>query len=101
MLFTSIAAADPIFYLHHGWLDSLWWAWQIRHGGATFWDMGGVADANPSPHSREADHELVLSVLGMIPSVTIGQVMDATSQWSCTVYPELDALVAQEGWMEA
>jgi tyrosinase len=21
---------DPLFYLHHAWMDKLWWDWQFR-----------------------------------------------------------------------
>jgi tyrosinase len=28
MVDVALSPGDPLFYLHHGWLDSLWWKWQ-------------------------------------------------------------------------
>ena len=32
---------DPIFYLHHSWLDKVWWDWQALDLPARLSDMGG------------------------------------------------------------
>ena len=31
---------DPVFYLHHCWIDKLWAMWQIAHPGAPFVSSG-------------------------------------------------------------
>jgi len=31
---------DPIFYLHHTWLDKLWWDWQTLNKTANLMAMG-------------------------------------------------------------
>jgi len=32
---------DPIFYLHHAWIDKLWWDWQARDLETRLTDMAG------------------------------------------------------------
>jgi len=32
---------DPIFYLHHTWLDKVWWEWQLLDLPARLTDIGG------------------------------------------------------------
>jgi hypothetical protein len=31
---TSTSPADPLFWLHHGFIDKLWADWEATHGGA-------------------------------------------------------------------
>ncbi len=33
---------DPVFYLHHGFVDLLWAQWQLRHPGEPFQPSGGA-----------------------------------------------------------
>lgn len=33
---STASPADPVFYLHHGWIDLLWVRWQIGHPDAPF-----------------------------------------------------------------
>lgn len=45
---TAASPGDPVFYLHHCWIDLLWAQWQLQHPGAPFVDSGagtGVNDA--------------------------------------------------------
>jgi len=37
---------DPVFYLHHCWIDMLWAQWQLRNPGAPFVSSGAGADLN-------------------------------------------------------
>ncbi|MGH9872283.1 MAG: tyrosinase family protein [Pyrinomonadaceae bacterium] len=37
---------DPIFYLHHGWIDLLWVRWQISHPAAPFESSGAGLGVN-------------------------------------------------------
>jgi tyrosinase len=40
MVNTKLSPADPIFFLHHAWLDRLWWQWQSRDP-ARLTEIGG------------------------------------------------------------
>lgn len=37
---------DPLFYLHHTWLDKMWWDWQARDRGVR---TSRVAGTNIGP----------------------------------------------------
>lgn len=41
MLDPIASPGDPIFYLHHSWLDKVWWDWQALDLPARLTDMGG------------------------------------------------------------
>jgi tyrosinase len=44
--FTS--PGDPIFFLHHTWLDKAWWDWQKRDLPSRLTDISGPNNQNPS-----------------------------------------------------
>ncbi|KAI0133933.1 hypothetical protein BJ170DRAFT_690262 [Xylariales sp. AK1849] len=41
MLDGTLSPGDPVFYLHHSWLDKLWWDWQNLDLPKRYTDMGG------------------------------------------------------------
>lgn len=41
MLDPIASPGDPLFYLHHTWLDKVWWEWQILDLPARLTDIGG------------------------------------------------------------
>jgi hypothetical protein len=41
---------DPVFYLHHCWIDMLWAQWQLRHPGVPFEAEGGGVGLNDHLH---------------------------------------------------
>jgi tyrosinase len=41
MLDPIASPGDPIFYLHHTWLDKIFWEWQVLDLPARLSDMGG------------------------------------------------------------
>ncbi|SPO05561.1 related to monophenol monooxygenase (tyrosinase) [Cephalotrichum gorgonifer] len=57
--------ADPIFYLHHAWVDKLWFDWQEVDPGSRRHDMGGPNTQTPElgfpelPGSTEEEEERV------------------------------------------
>jgi hypothetical protein len=36
----AASPGDPVFYLHHGWIDMLWAQWQLTHPGVPFVSSG-------------------------------------------------------------
>ncbi|KAL4933212.1 putative amino acid transporter [Aspergillus undulatus] len=86
---------DPIFYLHHAYLDKLWWEWQLADLPTRLSDMGGpnvppqfildtvqlkapskaVTDYSGDP-GNETTLEHVLWMNGFLPNVTVAEVMD-------------------------
>lgn len=38
---------DPVFYLHHSWVDKLWWDWQEADPGNRTYAIGGPNAQTP------------------------------------------------------
>lgn len=120
---------DPIFYLHHTWLDKVWWDWQAQNLSARLTAMGGqntqstaygftnnveginngtLGNGTCTPNSvfnpctsdpltilgddggnvTTLNH--VLSTLGVVPNVTIADVMDIGGDYLCYEYVDAD-----------
>lgn len=41
MVNVLLSPGDPVFYLHHGYLDRLWWEWQSRDLSTRLTEIGG------------------------------------------------------------
>ncbi|KAI1152315.1 Di-copper centre-containing protein [Nemania diffusa] len=41
MMNVQLSPGDPIFYLHHGYLDRVWWDWQTRNLSARLFEVAG------------------------------------------------------------
>jgi tyrosinase len=89
------APNDPLFWLHHGMIDKLWYDWQHRNPRNAKSFFGGSVEALESLESYEqypngAPPYLNLSSTmpadGMFPEVMIGDVMNTTSGILCYVY---------------
>ncbi|OJI96468.1 hypothetical protein ASPVEDRAFT_78237 [Aspergillus versicolor CBS 583.65] len=93
---------DPIFYLHHTYLDHLWWQWQQQDLPARLFQMSGrnvptpeqLAMANwtfPSAailnYDGDPANETTLHhnlwMVGLIPNATVGDVMDLGGNLIC------------------
>jgi tyrosinase len=105
MVDVALSPGDPTFYLHHGWLDAMWWKWQTLDLPARLTDMGGrnMATASflrmlgygaPGPewtnysgdsgNTTTLDH--VLYAANLYPNVTVGDVMDVGGDVICAEY---------------
>jgi tyrosinase len=41
MLNMKLSPGDPVFFLHHAWLDRLWWLWQSQDPETRLAEVGG------------------------------------------------------------
>ncbi|KAI8627160.1 Di-copper centre-containing protein [Xylariaceae sp. FL1651] len=41
MVNPMLSPGDPVFYLHHGYLDKMWWDWQVQNLSSRLIDIGG------------------------------------------------------------
>jgi len=46
IMVSGASPGDPVFYLHHCWIDMLWARWQITHPGAQFISSGSGLGLN-------------------------------------------------------
>lgn len=116
MLNPISSPGDPLFYLHHAFIDKIWWDWQSADLDARLYSIGGpnVKDPNrpaPIPDSstkilhRRADDSTgkertrhlgdngnittlrhKLSLLGIVPDITAADVMDIGNKLLCYEY---------------
>ncbi|KAL4757816.1 tyrosinase family protein [Aspergillus foveolatus] len=96
---------DPLFYLHHAYLDRLWWRWQQADLPGRLSDMGGPNVVPPDlmrlmgmppvsaalldyngDHGGETTLAHVLWMNGLVPNVTVAEVMDIGGQVVCAEY---------------
>ncbi|KAJ3529389.1 hypothetical protein NM208_g9783 [Fusarium decemcellulare] len=96
---------EPLFYMHHTYLDRLWWLWQEADLPARLTDMGGRNVPSeeylerrqfeyPSAAFLDYDgddsnvttlnHNLWMA--GIVPNATIAEVMDIGSNLNCAEY---------------
>jgi tyrosinase len=111
MLDVALSPGDPMFYLHHGWLDVMWWKWQTLDLPGRLTDMGGrnvprksyVQGLGMSLPGREwTDYQgetgstttlkHVIYNSGLAPNVTVGDIMDVGGDAICAEYFFSDAL---------
>lgn len=78
---------DPLFYLHHAWLDKLWWDWQSRNLGVRVLDITGRKKMSDSVATKDVvalgD---VLNMMGVVPNATVRDVMDLNGRRLCVEY---------------
>lgn len=74
---------DPIFFLHHGQIDRLWWKWQSQD-----LEMRALAYDGPSRHNSSIEAQLTdqLEMAGLAPEVPILSVMTINNGFLCYKY---------------
>ncbi|KAJ7489295.1 hypothetical protein FB451DRAFT_686309 [Mycena latifolia] len=75
---------DPIFYLHHAFLDKLWSQWVGMNFSSRLEDMSGRSTVHPPYVNVTLDFELDMRMLA--PTVTIREVMDIRNDLLCYTY---------------
>ncbi|KAJ7267324.1 tyrosinase [Mycena rebaudengoi] len=75
---------DPIFYLHHAFLDKLWWQWEMVDPMRRLGDMSGRSTVDPPHVNVTLDFEL--KMMKLAPTVTIREVMDIRNELLCYAY---------------
>ncbi|KAI5804833.1 hypothetical protein DFH27DRAFT_645138 [Peziza echinospora] len=75
---------DPLFYLHHTWLDKVWWDWQMLDVPARRLDIAGntsilpveLADGSGAMGYELANLGNVLTMGGLVQEITLGHAVD-------------------------
>lgn len=98
---------DPLFYLHHTWLDKVFWDWQALDRATRTTTISGTnigPDNSPGFPPRPSDIPLptgadgdpgttttlghVLNMYGNSPNKTVGDVLDIQGEYLCYEYVE-------------
>ncbi|KAF7364338.1 Tyrosinase central domain-containing protein [Mycena sanguinolenta] len=75
---------DPLFYLHHAFLDKIWWDWVGMNFSSRLEDISGPSTVNPPYEDVTLDFELDMMMLA--PPVTIREVLETPNQLLCHIY---------------
>jgi tyrosinase len=76
---------DPLFFMHHGFIDHNWRIWQNINPNRVY-AIGGSTTQNCSSSCKPTELNYVLSSYNFYPSVTVQQVMDTTGPYLCYRY---------------
>ncbi|KAI8946359.1 putative tyrosinase [Xylaria longipes] len=79
------APNDPIFFLHHGQIDRLWWKWQSED-----LKMRALAYDGPSRHNSSIAAQLTdqLEMAGLAPDIPVSSVMTINNGLLCYNYQD-------------
>lgn len=82
-----VSPGDPLFYLHHAYIDRLWWKWQNLDIEARLYEIGGyttypASDGGNTTTTLEYD----LQLLGVWEDKVVGDVMDLHNSFLCHEY---------------
>ncbi|KAG7441565.1 Di-copper centre-containing protein, partial [Guyanagaster necrorhizus] len=79
---------DPIFWLHHGYVDYVWWKWQggneTRINDLT--DVGYETQREPATGYVETNRNTVLYLFDVLPNATVADVLDTEGGYLCYTY---------------
>ena len=105
MINVASSPGDPIFFLHHTYLDRVWWQWQQGDLSSRLADISGrnvptaedlarnnlsypaasILDYDGDPGNvTTLNHNLWM--VDLIANATVGDVMDLVGQTSCAEY---------------
>lgn len=78
---------DPVFFLHHGQVDRLWWLWQQQDPDARLYEFHGpTADVRHHPESQGASLNDILGLGGLVQDRQVRDYMDARTENLCYRY---------------
>ncbi|KAI1084257.1 putative tyrosinase [Whalleya microplaca] len=79
------APNDPIFFLHHGQIDRLWWKWQSED-----LEVRTLAYDGPSRHNSSIAAQLTdpIEMVGLAPSIPVSSVMAINNGLLCYKYQD-------------
>lgn len=76
--------SDPVFFMHHGFVDHSWYLWQNADTANRNTQINGCSDsANPC---TPLTGDYVLSSQGLRPAVTVNDVLNTQGGYLCYVY---------------
>jgi tyrosinase len=76
---------DPIFHLHHGFINRNWWTWQNANPSRVY-AIGGYTRQNCGNNCVPTTLAYELTSFNFYPSVTVDQVMDSQGPYLCYKY---------------
>ncbi|TFK23843.1 Di-copper centre-containing protein [Coprinopsis marcescibilis] len=76
---------EPLFYLHHGNVDRIWWLWQKADLANRLTDISGPVNVNDLT-GPQVNLSTMLNYSSLTPSVPIGDMMNTEAAPLCYIY---------------
>lgn len=70
---------DPLFYLHHAWLDKVWWQWQSQALKERVRDITGIKRMGRNPPKGNVTLNDLLYMHDIIKDARVEEVMDLSA----------------------
>ncbi|EAU92030.2 hypothetical protein CC1G_06017 [Coprinopsis cinerea okayama7 len=80
------APGDPLFYLHHGNLDRVWWKWQMMDPENRLYQISGPATIFPPRRNVTLDFQLPFATIA--EPLAVREVMDSRAYPGCFTYAD-------------
>lgn len=81
--------SDPIFFLHHLFVDHQYASWQAVNATARTTKVDGACMEGSAPCTTPVTLDTVLAMNGLVPDVTVGEVLDTQGGVLCYTYDRL------------
>ncbi|EAU92029.1 tyrosinase central domain-containing protein [Coprinopsis cinerea okayama7 len=79
------APGDPLFYLHHGNLDRIWYKWQMDDPENRLYAISGPSSVRP-PSNDNVTRDFMMPYATVSEPVAVGDVMDTEAYPGCFKY---------------
>ena len=82
----AISPSEPLFYLHHGALDWIFWKWQQKHLPKSLHEVGGnmIAEDYSGKYNITLDFEV--NIGNLAPNVTLEKLLNTRGELLCYTY---------------
>jgi tyrosinase len=85
--FSSMSAAnEPLFWLHHGQIDRLWWKWQSENPKGREREYQGVSFNTTEGRERKGTLSDLLEFGGLWGDIEVSRVMETRGELLCYTY---------------
>ncbi|KAK4232958.1 tyrosinase-like protein [Achaetomium macrosporum] len=88
MWLLSTSPNDPIFFMHHGFVDWQWKRWQNAVPSRSTTITGCAEYPGDGSPCIPLTRDTVLTTMGLIPDMTVGDVLDTENDIMCYTYDE-------------
>ncbi|KAH6848090.1 hypothetical protein B0I37DRAFT_376645 [Chaetomium sp. MPI-CAGE-AT-0009] len=85
MWLLATSPGDPVFFLHHGFVDWQWKRWQTVNSARSA-SISGCAEFARDGSCIPLTRDTVLTTMGLIPDMTVGDVLDTENDVMCYTY---------------
>ncbi|KAK3984901.1 tyrosinase-like protein [Cladorrhinum sp. PSN332] len=88
MWLLATSPGDPVFFMHHGFVDWQWKRWQDANPARSTSISGCAKYIGDGSPCIPLTPDTVLTTMGLVPDMTVGDVLDTENKVMCYTYDE-------------